>query len=45
MFMLDLKILALLLMMRKITLVVKFDKKYVYGFIILELTQVFVAQW
>jgi hypothetical protein len=33
-FTLNLKILALLLMMRKITLVVKFYKKYVHDFII-----------
>ncbi len=40
--MLNLKILALLLMMRKITLMVKFDKKYVHHFWIQLLVQVWV---
>ncbi len=34
-FTLNLKILALLLMIQKIRLVVKFDKKYAHGFLIL----------
>ncbi len=38
----NLKILALLLMMRKITLVVKFDEKYVHNLIILPHIQVWV---